>query len=478
MENATPPHDVPPGGTPPGAGQPPTPDPQSHRGAGDFSALRRSTTNRYVGGVAGGLARHFDVDPVVVRVLLAVLTLFGGVGLFAYVALWIVVPEEGSDARPLGLDDKSRSVAVIVVGALAVLLALGAAAGRGFDGLWWLWPAAIITGLVLFLNERSRRQPPARPPYGQPPYGQAYGQPPYGQAPPSSSGQPPYGQPAPWSPQAREAGTPDAAEPTAQAATGQDPKGPDPMSPEQPTQQFAQAPYRQGAQAPYQPAFAPQAPYQFQPQAAQPVPPPRPANPRRRGPILFWFTLALVALGIGVLGLIEVVAGVPVLDSAYPAVALGITTLMLLVGSFWGRPGGLIALGLVAALTMGATASVERFEADDVLLRPLTSTSATGEHRFGAGEFVLDLTQVRDLEALDGERISIDGGVGSLEVVLPEGLTADVTGDVGIGGITIDGRDLGGIGTTFDHRISGGPDAPAVDIDIDLGIGQVTVRSE
>ena len=38
--------------------------------------------------------------------------------------------------------------------------------------------------------------------------------------------------------------------------------------------------------------------------------------------MLFWFTLALPALGIGVLGIVDL-AGVPIADAAYPALAVG-----------------------------------------------------------------------------------------------------------------------------------------------------------
>ena len=55
--------------------------------------------------------------------------------------------------------------------------------------------------------------------------------------------------------------------------------------------------------------------------ARPPAPPayrPLPRNPRKRGPILFWFTLALAALGVGVLGILDL-AGAPIADPAYPA---------------------------------------------------------------------------------------------------------------------------------------------------------------
>jgi phage shock protein C len=57
--------------------------------------LTRSTNDRMLAGVAGGLAEYFDVDPTLVRVLFALGTLFTGVGLgvIIYIILWIVMPE-------------------------------------------------------------------------------------------------------------------------------------------------------------------------------------------------------------------------------------------------------------------------------------------------------------------------------------------------------------------------------------------------
>jgi phage shock protein PspC (stress-responsive transcriptional regulator) len=56
--------------------------------------LYRSRSNRVFGGVAGGLADYFNIDPLVVRILFVVLTLVGGGGLILYIAMWIFVPEE------------------------------------------------------------------------------------------------------------------------------------------------------------------------------------------------------------------------------------------------------------------------------------------------------------------------------------------------------------------------------------------------
>jgi sirohydrochlorin cobaltochelatase len=56
--------------------------------------LYRSRTDRKIWGVAGGLAKYFDVDPTLVRVLAIVSIFVSGLGLIAYIVMRIVVPEE------------------------------------------------------------------------------------------------------------------------------------------------------------------------------------------------------------------------------------------------------------------------------------------------------------------------------------------------------------------------------------------------
>ncbi|MBN1145488.1 MAG: PspC domain-containing protein, partial [Bacteroidales bacterium] len=54
--------------------------------------LYRDPDNRVLGGVCGGLGAYLDVDPVIIRVILAVLFLAAGFGLLIYIIMWIVVP--------------------------------------------------------------------------------------------------------------------------------------------------------------------------------------------------------------------------------------------------------------------------------------------------------------------------------------------------------------------------------------------------
>lgn len=54
--------------------------------------LYRSNINRKLCGVCGGLAEHFDIDPTIMRLLVVILTLFGGGGLLIYLICALVIP--------------------------------------------------------------------------------------------------------------------------------------------------------------------------------------------------------------------------------------------------------------------------------------------------------------------------------------------------------------------------------------------------
>jgi len=59
-----------------------------------FNALRRSTSDRWIGGVCGGIAPVLGLESWACRLLIAALTLFGGIGVIVYLLLWIFVPAE------------------------------------------------------------------------------------------------------------------------------------------------------------------------------------------------------------------------------------------------------------------------------------------------------------------------------------------------------------------------------------------------
>ena len=376
----------------------------------DLARIRRSRSDRRVAGVAGGLGRHLDVDPVILRVAFVVLTFFGGVGLLLYVALWLLLPEDGKDWGKIKLDRRSRTVALLIVGVLALVLLVS----HG----WWghggpFFFLAIVVGAIALATQLPRRDRNRDRP---------------GPAP---------GEPNPY-------GTTDMATTTATADTAV-------------ADQTASAP---------PPSYA--VPEQ-----------PRPVNPRKKGPVLFWFAMATTAVALGVLAVIDL-AGASVAPSAYPATVLGLSSAFLLLGSFWGRAGGLILVGLMAAAATVGTTFADHWDPHREVVRPATAATVQSDYHLDVGELVVDLTGVSDPEALAGRTIHVTGGTGHLDIRVPRGISVVTESHVtGIGGINAFGRDAGGIDTslTASHQ----PRAtvlPPLTIDADLHVGGIDIHAE
>jgi phage shock protein PspC (stress-responsive transcriptional regulator) len=75
--------------------------------------VRRSDTDRMLGGVAGGIAEYLGVDPLFVRLGFVVTTISGGMGLIAYLILWAILPdgESPEDIVARRLEDEEITAA-------------------------------------------------------------------------------------------------------------------------------------------------------------------------------------------------------------------------------------------------------------------------------------------------------------------------------------------------------------------------------
>ena len=78
--------------------------------------LYRSRIDKMIAGISAGLAKYFDIDPTIVRVLFVVSIFLGGGGILAYIILWIVIPEEpiitnpgDEESNPNSNEDSSTS---------------------------------------------------------------------------------------------------------------------------------------------------------------------------------------------------------------------------------------------------------------------------------------------------------------------------------------------------------------------------------
>lgn len=105
--------------------------------------LHKSPTNRVLAGVCGGLGEYFDIDPTLVRVAFVLLFFSGGLGLFLYIALLVVMPDAGSaSTAPLeSLKKQAEKMQAHDIGKPQL--------GRPSN---WVPAALIILGLILLLD--------------------------------------------------------------------------------------------------------------------------------------------------------------------------------------------------------------------------------------------------------------------------------------------------------------------------------------
>jgi len=85
--------------------------------------LYRSTDNKIIAGVCGGLGTYFGIDPSLVRVIMVLLALAKGIGCLVYVIAWIVIPKQQLEDEPVSTKHQSSSWNKYLPG--LILIAIG-----------------------------------------------------------------------------------------------------------------------------------------------------------------------------------------------------------------------------------------------------------------------------------------------------------------------------------------------------------------
>ena len=67
--------------------------------------LKRSSQNKVIGGVCGGIGEYFDIDPVFVRIVAVILAFANGIGFVAYIVALIIMPKREFDPTMSGPAD-------------------------------------------------------------------------------------------------------------------------------------------------------------------------------------------------------------------------------------------------------------------------------------------------------------------------------------------------------------------------------------
>ena len=132
-------------------------------------SLHRIANGRVLGGVCQGVAYRFDIDPLFVRVGFAILALAGGVGVVAYLVLWMVLPYDESVSSPEDATTATRrwtrgqlgrqlvsvvAAVVLVFAAISVVNRPGVSVGFGHGPGVFL---VVILGILLVVSVSSPR---------------------------------------------------------------------------------------------------------------------------------------------------------------------------------------------------------------------------------------------------------------------------------------------------------------------------------
>ncbi|WP_329064451.1 PspC domain-containing protein [Streptomyces sp. NBC_01429] len=400
---------------------PPPPAPPSAPGSASGSAspsatpppalsqLRRSQRQKVFAGVCGGLGKHCDIDPVVFRIVIGVLTVTGGVGLIFYGFAWLLIPLEGeeeNEGRRLlsGRVDGASLIAVLLalIGCGLFLSMLGNRETLSFAGLL----SIAVVGAAVW-SQRRRGAPADRAP-SDPSSAHAAAE-----APPETMAPPTPGSPSWWR------------DPISKDGRG----GPGGFGP--PGTDYLWGPDGTGAQT------------QAQPWGWHRVAPPRP--PRPRGPRAIaglFFLLALLAAGLGTgLSWEDHPLGTSVQIGL--AAALAVFGIGLVVSSFLGRTGmgTILLVVLTAGLLSGASVIPKDISTrwSDQQWTAASAAAVQPRYELSSGRGTLDL---RGLKVPEGQTVSTSARVaaGQLRVVIPEGVTVRVNAKADFGNVRFPGE--------------------------------------
>lgn len=516
------------GGPAPTSGPEPTPSSTDHV-ASFFASVRRTglvrTPDRWIGGVASGLALRLGVDALLVRAAFGVLALISGAGLVLYALAWALLPEQ-SDGR-IHLEETIRGRFDAAIAGAGLLLVVGLSWDPGRFGWWGPWGfgwlddlfgIALVAFVVsVFVTARRRRRDGAGAsgagaPWSYPGTPGAGSPPPYPGSAPGSAGSPASATSPSW-PGATDATTAGPGTSTT-AYTG-------PSLDKRPTGAAAQPPRSSsgpipgaygtpaGATAPWGLSTAP-APSPTGPTG--PTPPPAPAAPtvigwsseqkaekKVSGPgrasvglvaglALLVFAGLLVAdrsesfdgnVGVTTFGVLAVLAGVGIAVAGLRGRRSGTLGFFAIVAIVLASP--LVALqGVGSGLGAGFDAGSTTFMGDSTY-RPTSSEVATDGFAVGLGSTTVDLTGI-DLPRGETIEVPVHVGAGDLTVLVPADTPVSAQVDVGAGSIEWrlddDWSTESGVGrsTSFENQAVRDGETARIHVTVAAGAGKITIE--
>jgi phage shock protein PspC (stress-responsive transcriptional regulator) len=380
--------------------------------------LVRRPEGKVIAGVCSGLGAYTGIDPVAWRIAFVVLAIFGGgVGLVGYIVAWLIMPmaAEGEPIQPTsGLSfDGSNVGRWIGIGAIV----LGAIVL--FHNVWdfsggIFWGLLLVgVGIALWGHEfgSGSRANGARAP-NPPPEGAAS----------TTSGNP------------------------SNFSTVTQPTPPLPPVPPAPARAAA--------------SFAP-----------------TPSPSRREPSVLGRIVVGAAALAVGIGVLLDNVGVLNINAKGMFAVLLAIVAIGLLVGSWVGRARWLIIPGIILAVMLAVAAILPTTpfgSYGDVLWQPASRTELRSAYEHGAGEAVLDLTQMS--WGRNDRSVDVNLGFGQLLVVVPDDIPVEVSAHVQGGEMNLFNRRRSGWDIEESVIDGGDSDLGTLELDIEMNFGELEVR--
>lgn len=422
--------------TDPSTGSPPPPTPPPF-GTPRPRQLRRRPDEGPIAGVCAGVAAYFNVDPVIVRIATVVLAL-SGPGVVAYVLAWTFVPAEsgGSPPTPSSHQTDGRDRGAQVFGIVLLAVAVSVLWGDWWSpAREWLLPLGLIALGTWLLLRRGGGDVDEAGQLGAEPTSWPAPSPP----PSTDSGD------AAWSMSGSAAGVVGSDAP--QDATVVSPRGeaeaaaPPPWEPGPGASPVGDSGHRDGAARRHRGMLAPIV----------------------MGALLVWS-------GIAWLADVSLESGL--------AVALCIVGIGFVLGAFVGGSWALIvpAVGVGAALLVASVADLPLSgPLGDRTWAPETVSEVRERYELSVGEGTLDLRGI-DLDEGDRLEIAASVGIGQLEVLVPDGVSYFASYRVAAGEVDYGTKEEGvGIETRSGFKAEG--DVGRIDLDLEVGLGQIELRS-
>ncbi|MET9620955.1 PspC domain-containing protein [Streptomyces sp. NPDC006464] len=429
--------------------------------APSLASLRRSQRHKVVAGVCGGLGRHFDLDPVIFRISVGVLSVTGGIGLIFYGFAWLLIPlageEENEGRRLLGgrVDGASLAAVLMALAGCGVFLSM---LGNGGTLAFGMMLSIAVCGAAAW--SRQRRQAVGGEPESRLDAATAAA---VAEAPPETKAPPLVEFPSWWKdPIVKDGSTGRIAVgylwgPHGVMEDGEFPGGEVPV----PGSQWGRSTPEAGGR----PA----------------------ASTVRRGPRSIGglvFLLALLAGGLGT-GLSWETHPLGTSLQIGLVAALAVFGLGLVLSSFLGRTGfGTIFLTIVTAGLLAVAVALPKEISTDwarTTWKPATVAAVQSRYELGTGAGTLDLS---GLVVPAGTTVTTEAevGAGKLEVIVPKNVTVRLRAQVGLGDLQLPQQHPGDIDIAPDRDVTrtltppaGTTPAGTLDLSLEVGLGQVEV---